>query len=116
MADRFNSSNREVAALVNSVLKDLNLLTTNNALINSKVYRERQRARDIVKELSSKTHHSFSCLTFDGRRDKTKVLSDNIDPDNIQPKEMRSTEVEEHYTTGWSKKKCTRPYFAPLTF
>ena len=34
---------------------------------------------------------------FDGRRDKTKVLSENIDPDNIQPKEMRSTEVEEHY-------------------
>ena len=60
MADRFNSSNREIAALVNSALKDLNLLTTNNTLIHSKVYRERQRARDIAKELSSKTHHSFS--------------------------------------------------------
>ena len=35
---------------------------------------------------------------FDGRRDKTKVLSENIDPDNIQPKEMRSTEVKEHNT------------------
>ena len=99
MADRFNSYNREVAALVNSALKDLNLLTTNNTLIHPKVFRERQRARDIAKELSSKTHHSFSCLRFDGRRDKTKVLSENINPDNIQRKEMRSTEVEEYYVT-----------------
>ena len=61
MADRFNSSNREVAALGNAALKDLNLLTTDNTLIHSKVYRERQRARNIARELSSKTHHSFSC-------------------------------------------------------
>ena len=39
MADRFNSSNREVAALVNASLKDLNLLTTDNTIIHSKVFR-----------------------------------------------------------------------------
>ena len=89
MADRFSSSNHEVAALVNSALEDLDLLTTNNTLIHSKVYHERQRARDIAKELPSKTDHTFSCLMFDGRRDKTKVLSENIDRDNIQPEEMK---------------------------
>ena len=32
MADRFNSSNHEVAALVNAALKDLNLLNTDKYL------------------------------------------------------------------------------------
>ena len=98
MADRFNSSNREVAALVNAALKDLNLLTTDNTLIHSKVFRERQRAGNIAKELSSKTHHSFSCLMYNGRRDKTNVCCENINPDDFQSKEIRSTEIEEHYT------------------
>ena len=98
MAYRFNSSNREVAALINAKLKDLNPLTTDNTLIYSKVYREMQRATNIATELSSKTHNSFSCLMFDGRRDKTKFCCDNIKPDDFQPKEIRSTEIEEHYT------------------
>ena len=38
MANMFNSPNREVAALVNAALKDLNLLTTDKTLIHSKVY------------------------------------------------------------------------------
>ena len=86
MADRFNSSNREVTTLVNVALKDLNLLTTDNTLIDSKVYRERQRARNIAKKHSSKKQHSFSCLMFDGRRHKTKVCCQNINSDDFQPK------------------------------
>ena len=34
---------------------------------------------------------------FDGSRDTTKVSSENINPHDFQPKEIRSTEIKEHY-------------------
>ena len=96
MADRFNSSNREVAALVNAALKDLRLLTPENTLIHSKVYRERMRARLTAKQISSTIHHTFSCIMFDGRRDRTKIIREVQNLESNQ--EIKCTEVEEHYT------------------
>ena len=47
-ADRFRASNREVVALVNAALIDLNLLTSEVTLTCSKIQRERKKAREFV--------------------------------------------------------------------
>ena len=69
-ADIFRTSNREVVALVNAALIDLNLLTSEVTLTCSKIQRERKKAREfIIKNHPEKT--GLSCIMFDGRRDWT---------------------------------------------
>ena len=168
MADRFNSSNREVAALVNAALKYLRLLTPENTLIHSKaaflklgiatprrVAEQFLRGREmqlifestpgcllkfnikfkfkftkniltnllpfpttylfessfstllqiktssrnklkVENDLRCALTNTFSCIMFDSRRDRTKIIREVQNLESNQ--EIKCTEVEEHYT------------------
>ena len=76
IADRFQTCNREVVAITNATLEDLDLLTMNNALTHSKVVRERKQSRANVRELNAFQNKGLACLMFDGHRDKTLVSDD----------------------------------------
>ena len=90
-ADRFRSSNREVVALVNAALMDLNLITSEVTLTCSKLHRERKKARVAVVRKSVTERNMLSCVMFDGRRDRTFTYSENENN-----KLLKSIEMEEH--------------------
>lgn len=81
--DRYRISSRAAAAVNNSILKDLDLLTEFNMLDRKKVERERKRVgKTLVK--SNKTDNTrLECIGFDGRKDSTKT--------------KKGMEPEEHY-------------------
>ena len=90
-ADRFRSSSREVVALVNAVLIDLNMLTPETALSYSKIQQERKKARKSTIRKLSVDRKSLSCVMFDGRRDRTLTISESNSSYSL-----KSIEMEEH--------------------
>ena len=69
--DRANVSNRDTVLIVNAVLKDLGLLTPENALQPSKLRRQRDAWRKKSIQDHKEETEGIVCLGFDGKIDVT---------------------------------------------
>ena len=69
--DRANVSNRDACLIANAVLKDLGLLSPENALHPSKLRRQRSAWRKKSVEVHKQENQGIVCLGFDGKIDLT---------------------------------------------
>ena len=69
--DRANVSNRDACLIANAVLKDLGLLSPENALHPSKLRHQRAVWRKKTVEIHKEENEGIACLGFDGKIDVT---------------------------------------------
>jgi hypothetical protein len=69
--DRAKVSNRDACLIVNAVLKDLGMLTSENTLYPNKLRRQRQLWRKKLSVLHEEENQGIICLGFDGKIDET---------------------------------------------
>ena len=87
MCDRFLVSNNCAAALVNSALKDLNLLNYTNTLGGEKIRYERMRSRQTkIRELE-RNMKGINYLSFDGKIDSTLMKESESSSTCLTPEE-----------------------------
>ena len=95
MSEHYQLSDRAAAAIANSVLVDVGLVTDDDrsyVIDRSKLRRERDRCREDIREKEQHNFEFVNALYFDGRKDATQIAQG---PNN---KHYRSVQLEEHYT------------------
>ena len=96
MSERFQVSDRAAAAIANSVMQDLGLITDNDksyVIDRSKLRRERERCRTEIREKEQENFKLVNAIYFDGRKDATQITIQG--PND---KYYRSVQLEDHYT------------------
>lgn len=96
MCERYQLSDRAAAAIANSVLQDVGMITTkdNSYVIDrSKLRREREKCRKEIREKEQENFKFVDAVYFDGRKDATQVVLQG--PNS---KLYRAVQLEEHYT------------------
>ena len=96
MSERYQLSDRAAAAIANSVLVDVGLVTDDDrsyVIDRSKLRRERDRCREDIREKEQHNFEYVNALYFGGRKDATQMVAQG--PNN---KHYRSVQLEEHYT------------------
>ena len=96
MSERFQISNRAAAAIANSVMQDLGLITDNDktyVIDRSKLQRERQRCHAEIRKKEQENFKLVNTIYFNGRKDATQVTMQGSND-----KFYRSVQLEDHYT------------------
>ena len=96
MCERFQISDRAAAAIANSVMQDLGLITDDDktyVIDRSKLRRERERCRAVFREKEHENFKLVNAIYFDGRKDATQVTMQGPN-DGF----YRSVQLEDHYT------------------
>ena len=96
MSERFQISDRAAAAISNSVMQDLGLITDDDktyVIDRSKLRRERERCRPEIRKKEQENFKLVNAIYFDGRKDATQVTMQG--PND---KFYRSVQLEDHYT------------------
>ena len=96
MSERFQISDRAAAAIANSVMQDLNLITDDDktyVIDRSKLRRERERCRAEIRKKEQENFKLVNAIYFDGRKDATQVTMQG--PND---KFYRSVQLEDYYT------------------
>lgn len=96
MCERYQLSDRAAAAIANSVLQDVGLISeTNKSMVidRSKLRRERDKCREEIREEEKVNTQFVDAVYFDGRKDATQVV--RYGPNE---KPYRSVQLEEHYS------------------
>ena len=96
MCERFQISDRAVAAIANSVMQDLGLITDDDktyVIDRSKLRRELERCRAVIREKKQENFKLVNAIYFDGRKDATQVTMQG--PND---RFYRSVQLEDHYT------------------
>ena len=96
MSERFQISDRAAAAIANSVMQDLGLITDDDktyVIDRSKLRRERERCRAEIRKKEQENFKLVNAIYFDGRKDATQVTMQG--PND---KFYRSVQLEDHYT------------------
>ena len=76
MSERFQISDRAAAAIANSVMQDLGLITDDDktyVIDRSKLRRERERCRAEIRKKEQENFKLVNAIYFDGRKDATQV-------------------------------------------
>ena len=76
MSERYQISDRAAAAIANSVMQDLDLITDNDMTYvtdRSKLRRERERCRAEIRKNEQENFKLVNTIYFDGRKDATQV-------------------------------------------
>ena len=96
MSERFQISDRAAAAIANSVMQDLGLITDDDktyVIDRSKLQRERERCRAEIRKKEQENFKLVNAIYFDGRKDAIQVTMQG--PND---KFYRSVQLEDHYT------------------
>ena len=96
LADRYNLSDKAVAAICNGLLKDMGLLNDRNKLDRKKISRERHRHRKEAINVLDESAQNLVCIGFDGRKDRTKTISTLISEEGSTQKNIIKEVTEEH--------------------
>ena len=96
MSERFQISDRAAAAIANSAMQDLGLITDDDktyVIDCSKLRRERERCRAEIRKKEQENFKLVNAIYFDGRKDATQATMQG--PND---KFYRSVQLEDHYT------------------
>ena len=110
MSERYQLSDRAAAAIANSVLQDVGLITEDNktnVIDRSKLRRERERCRNEIREEEKENFQYVDALYFDGRKDATQTLLQGPNGKH------RSVQLEEHYTVVGEPGHYYLTHFSP---
>ena len=91
--DRFNSSDREAAAIASAVLKDYGIITDDDysqTIDRSKLRRERDKYRKQIREEEAENFKLVNSLYFDGKKDATVTVTE------CNGRYYRQIVIEEH--------------------
>ena len=96
MCERYQLSDRAAAAIANSVLIDVGIITEDDktcVIDRSKVRREKEISRQEIQKEEQQNFRFVNAIYFDGRKDTTQIVVQG--PND---KHYRSIQLEEHYT------------------
>ena len=96
ICERYQLSDRAAAAVANSVLVDVGLVTEDDKtriIDRSKLRRERERCRNEIRSEEQEIFELVNAVYLDGRKDATQIVAQCPNK-----KHYRSVQLEEHYT------------------
>ena len=96
ICERYQLSDRAAAAVANSVLVDVGLVTEDDKtriIDRSKLRRERERCRNEIRSEEQQNFGLVNAVYLDGRKDATQIVAQGPNE-----KHYRSVQLKEHYT------------------
>ena len=76
--DRYKISNRDACLIANALLKDLDLITPENAIDSAKLHCQRNMWRKKEVKKHTAEAQKVLCIGFDGKQDITSVKTSGI--------------------------------------
>ena len=111
ICERYQLSDRAAAAVANSVLMDVGLVTEDDKtriIDRSKLQRERERCRNEIRSEEQQNFGLVNAVYLDGRKDATQIVAQGPNE-----KHYRSVQLEEHYTVVGEPGSYYLTHFSP---
>ena len=111
ICERYQLSDRAAAAVANSVLVDVGLVTEDDKtriIDRSKLRRERERCRNEIRSEEQENFGLVNAVYLDGRKDATQIVAQG----SIE-KHYWSVQLEEHYTVVGEPGSYYLTHFSP---
>ena len=111
ICERYQLSDRAAAAVANSVLVDVGLVTEDDKtriIDRSKLRRKRERCRNEIRSKEQQNFGLVNAVYLDGRKDATQIVAQGPNE-----KHYRSVQLEEHYTVVGEPGSYYLTHFSP---
>ena len=96
MCERYQLSDKAAAAIANSVLVDVGIITEDDKVCvidRSKLRRERERCRQEIQKEKQQNFRFVNAIHFDGRKDATQMVVQGPNDKHYRP-----VQLEDYYT------------------